>query len=477
MARNKALPYAGETSDWLELHNGNTESLSLAGWTLRLNKNAEEIATLDFLIPEGTTIDAGGHLVLICSTNEVTPLHTGFNLPKEGGQVVLMDPQFELVDEVTYEFQLRDRSYARIIDGGQHFHTAQVPDPGAPNKGFGTDLPIEIRQFHVAAESPDAPISFTAEIANPAEVGSVVVRARVEMVTGVNTYTIPLYDDGLHQDGSAFDGVFRGTFHDGLPRDGIMEYFVEIVSQRSESTIYPNAPFFARSDEPVTNFTLAWPLQQTGLQVSELLANNDEGIVDEQGQRSDWVEVRNVSSEPVSLYGFGLSQSLTPSEAQRYDFPEESILDPGGYLLIYLDRGRFDSPYHAPFKLRSSGESLFLTHTRPSGVMELVEAINVPALPADTAFARVGDTSEFRVTLPTPMRPNGAPGITISIDGEEFSIHAVPATLRPSVLESSTTLRAEGWETLHTPVPGIEFDFQAPRQSRSQVFFRLRELQ
>ena len=99
--------------------------------------------------------------------------------------------------------------------------------------------------------------------------------------------------------------------------------------------------------------------------------------------------------------------------------------------------------------------------------MELVEPINVPALPADTAYARVENTSEFRVTPPTPMRPNGAPGITISINSKEISIHAVPATLRPSVLETSTTVRAEGWETLHSPIPGIEFDFHTPRQSQN----------
>ena len=271
MARNKTLLYAGETSDWLELYNGTSTSISLAGWTLRLNKDAEEVATLDYLIPEGVTIGAGGHLVLICSTNERTPLHTGFNLPKEGGQLILMDPQSEIIDEVVYGSQPRDRSYARISDGGENFHTSQVPDPNLSNKGFGDHLPIDVRQFTVDTSGPGAPISFTAEIANPAESGGVVVRARIELVTGTHIHTVPLYDDGRHEDGAAFDGVFRGNFPEGLPTDGIMEYFVEIVSERNESTIYPNAPFFARSDEALTNFTLAWPVQGTGLQVSELL--------------------------------------------------------------------------------------------------------------------------------------------------------------------------------------------------------------
>ena len=223
----------------------------------------------------------------------------------------------------------------------------------------------------------------------------------------------------------------------------------------------------------MTNFTLAWPVQGTGLQVSELLANNDEGIVDEQGLRSDWVEVRNISSEAVSLLGYGLSQSLTASEAQQYQFPEGGVLEPGGYLLIYLDRDTFDSPYHAPFKLSSSGENLFLTHTRSSGVVELVEGIKVPALAPDTSYARVG--AEFHMTSPTPMRPNGTPGLSIELEGDETIIRVVPETVQPTVLERSTSLTHESWQTLYMPIPGIEFDHQTPRQR--QAFYRLRELQ
>ena len=44
-----------------------------------------------------------------------------------------------------------------------------------------------------------------------------------------------------------------------------------------------------------------------GLMISEFLASNDEGLLDEDGDHSDWVEVQNVGQDTVSLAGWFLT--------------------------------------------------------------------------------------------------------------------------------------------------------------------------
>ena len=48
---------------------------------------------------------------------------------------------------------------------------------------------------------------------------------------------------------------------------------------------------------------------QAPLVISEIMAENDSGLVDENGNRVDWIEIQNVSSDTVDLENFALSDN------------------------------------------------------------------------------------------------------------------------------------------------------------------------
>jgi len=66
--------------------------------------------------------------------------------------------------------------------------------------------------------------------------------------------------------------------------------------------------------------------------INEILASNTSGIGDEDGVKSDWIEIYNPSSQPVDMAGWHLSDDkLLP---HLFTFPSTTI-NPGGYLIVF----------------------------------------------------------------------------------------------------------------------------------------------
>jgi hypothetical protein len=70
---------AGTFPDWVELYNAGTSAANIGGWSLTDSDDSDK-----FVFPAGTTIPAGGYLVVWCdaSTNTTPGLHTGFTLDR-----------------------------------------------------------------------------------------------------------------------------------------------------------------------------------------------------------------------------------------------------------------------------------------------------------------------------------------------------------------------------------------------------------
>jgi len=116
--------------------------------------------------------------------------------------------------------------------------------------------------------------------------------------------------------------------------------------------------------------------------ISELLAANEDGLTDGDGDSSDWIELYNPGPEAAALGGWGLSDD--PDDPWRWTLPE-AALAPGGYLLIFASGKGEAGPsgeLHAPFKLSADGESLALT--RPDG--SLADALVYPAQREDVSY-------------------------------------------------------------------------------------------
>ncbi|XAM00071.1 CotH kinase family protein [Phycisphaeraceae bacterium D3-23] len=150
--------------------------------------------------------------------------------------------------------------------------------------------------------------------------------------------------------------------------------------------------------------------------VNELLAVNDNGLVDEDGNHSDWLELYNAGDTALDLTGWFLTDDA--SDLERWALPGVS-LSAGEYLVVFAsgeDRAIAGSELHTNFKLSSGGEYLALIE--PDGNTIAHEyAPTFPTQSADVsyglAFDNPGDPG-FLAT-PTPGQANGAVSVQESV--------------------------------------------------------------
>jgi hypothetical protein len=125
---------AGQREDWLELYNGTDTTVDLSGWVITDGFEP-------FEVPAGTTIAAGGYLLVWCDGDEDGPLHAPFKLSKEVDAVELLDASGDPVDRVGWDeasggalgLQEADRSVGRSPDGSAGWEQLDPPTPGASN--------------------------------------------------------------------------------------------------------------------------------------------------------------------------------------------------------------------------------------------------------------------------------------------------------------------------------------------------------
>ena len=94
--------------------------------------------------------------------------------------------------------------------------------------------------------------------------------------------------------------------------------------------------------------------------ISEFLARSSDSINDEDGDRSDWIEIRNSSAEPIDLAGYALTDD--PASPLKWVFPSRNLAG-NAYLIVFAsgkDRRDPDSELHTNFSLDGAGEYLAL---------------------------------------------------------------------------------------------------------------------
>jgi len=129
-----------------------------------------------------------------------------------------------------------------------------------------------------------------------------------------------------------------------------------------------------------------------GVCISEILADNANGIKDEDGDREDWIELYNSDASPVCLDGWWLTDKA--SNMTQWQFPNVTIAAKGMLLVWASGKNRTDpaEPLHTGFSLSKSGEYLGLYKPDPTnGQPVLVDAFapSFPALPPDVSYGRM----------------------------------------------------------------------------------------
>ncbi|RYD67266.1 MAG: hypothetical protein EOP83_03170, partial [Verrucomicrobiaceae bacterium] len=132
----------------------------------------------------------------------------------------------------------------------------------------------------------------------------------------------------------------------------------------------------------------AIPEYGTAPVISEFLASNGSGLVDQFGSREDWIEIHNPTKTAVNLNGWYLTANIT--NLKKWKIPAIT-LPAGGHVVIFAsnrDLRTTANPLHTNFKLGASGEYLALV--KPDGIT-VVSEFN-PAFPAQATDISYGLT-------------------------------------------------------------------------------------
>ncbi|HEU5124804.1 MAG TPA: lamin tail domain-containing protein [Verrucomicrobiae bacterium] len=158
------------------------------------------------------------------------------------------------------------------------------------------------------------------------------------------------------------------------------------------------------------------------LWLNEVQPNNITGPINNAGAHTPWVELRNASSDPVSLSGFYLSDSY--ANPIKWAFPPDAVVPANGFLVVWCD-GQIAqttalSP-HANFVLADGTGSVVLARKINGNVPQIIDYLNYANLSANWSYGDVPDgqpffrQSMFYATAGATNNGTSAP-LTISIN-------------------------------------------------------------
>ncbi len=457
--------------DWIELHNESDHAINLLGWGITDNiKNGKKT----FVLPD-ITLPADGYLLLLASKQEKTdtlawdglsPIFLGFSLKAAGEDLVLINPNLQVVDEITVPALNRDISYARRADGT--FGFSAEPTPGKANTAI-TD------------EQPNPPEPEVFEPVTGIEISEVSSRNTlllcggcnkcdwVELYNATNT-DIDLQDFTLCSEVRDYDDA---NLSGVIPANGYLLVFccekdcatsdrhvcVDLGVSRYGETVYlydahgfeitqltvPEMPYkdvtYARRADGSYGYcetptpgeaNTADILNDPPVRVEETPEPEDnkqeeEEIVDPtlNAKRPAMIRISEVLPKNeyslldregehcdwVELYNTsdsvlsldGWGLSDNPKNLTKWTFPEGTTIPAKGYLLVFLSGKTSEgSELHAGFSL-SAGETLYLYNTSD----KTLDWVVIPELKGNVSIGLDQNNEQVYYRYPTPMAPNG----------------------------------------------------------------------
>ena len=111
------------------------------------------------------------------------------------------------------------------------------------------------------------------------------------------------------------------------------------------------------------------------------MTSNKGAVPDPNGTYSDWVEITNTSSSSIDISGFGLSDDkLSPA---KWVFPHGTVLEPGGYVVVYCSGDVTDGEMFAGFKLAADDDLVLMDQ-----MGKAIDSLKLTAVPAGNVLVR-----------------------------------------------------------------------------------------
>lgn len=446
-----------EREDWLEIHNAGSIA-NLAGYYLTDNPDSLTKWMVPFGDPGVTTALPGGKFLVWCDGDvDQGADHASFRLAGTGETVLLVAPDGTTVlDEVAFGPQQADISFGRTCDGCPDFQFFNVPTPDAPN----ADTPAEVAYVFVNEVQTANFLTCIdqaleqepwIEIFNPYPFQVNLAGMEVE-VDGVS-WTLP--NDRPWETAVAAEG-FRVLWLDGETSEGgdHLGYGVPAGSSFSVRLIAADGTVVddvtaeaaaagtswgrtADGSAAFTLFSVPTPrvsntsvfLPAAPVVLNEYLAVNYTDAVDGAGEHEDWVEVYNAGNVPVDLAGHYFTDEVdNPTKWQvPTGFPAETVLPPGGFMLLWADEQTGEGWDHMTFRLSELGEHIALRS--PDGYTVL-DSLHPGLSWPDISRGRLTDGGEPWVSFSqtTPGASNN--GATVGVAAPDLPDSAPPRRVR-----------------------------------------------
>ncbi|HLU39311.1 MAG TPA: lamin tail domain-containing protein, partial [Planctomycetota bacterium] len=161
------------------------------------------------------------------------------------------------------------------------------------------------------------------------------------------------------------------------------------------------------------------------VEIHEFMAENDEGAQDERGEREDWIEIWNRSSQPFHIGGYHLTDNL--NNPTKWRFPSGTTIPANSTILVWADSQPNQGPLHTNFGLSTDGEVVALFD--PSGTV-LLDGCSFGPQEADVSIGRLTTGGGwYAFSSPTPGRPN-RPSPAGHVTYRAANLGPIAATLR-----------------------------------------------
>lgn len=242
-------------------------------------------------------------------------------------------------------------------------------------------------QTSPARPAPADPVTISVSIEDESDDLSVVAEYRLDQGEWQVT---SLSDNGMDGDQFASDGTYTAT----LPAQ----------MESGTLSVILSATDTARQTSFANTQSIQIGFPQVDLYINEFMASNATTTSDDLGEFDDWVELYNGGSASINLQNKFLTDNLTRPD--KWALPAIT-LDPGTFLLLWLDGQEEQGARHAPFKLSAAGESIGLFGQDDLGFYP-IDTLTYAIQTTDVSFARTMDgTGDFEASnAPTPGMSN-----------------------------------------------------------------------
>lgn len=140
------------------------------------------------------------------------------------------------------------------------------------------------------------------------------------------------------------------------------------------------------------------------IEINEVMTSNKGSVPDETGDFPDWVEIANTTDSALDVSGYGLSDDLL--SAAKWTFPEGSVIEAHGYIVVFCSGDITRGSMHAGFKLSASDEVIL---SSASGTV--IDSISLRAVSSGYSLGRdAADPSTWKEMMPSPGYPNTEEG-------------------------------------------------------------------